>query len=106
MNLAKAHQQNTPEAWSGYFDTVTGSWPAPFPIPSGGSFFWSRNERGLVFTGAEISWGVGVGAAWTHPHFKPILGQIRADRPTIEAFAKGMLTPLLLKGKHPTLVQF
>ena len=105
LNLAKAHQQNTPEAWSGYFDTISGGWPAPFPVPSGASLFWSRNEHGLVFTGAEISWGGGVGAAWTHPHFKQIWGQIRADRPTVEALGKGMLTQLPIEGKRPDLVQ-
>jgi hypothetical protein len=88
VNLAKAFRENTPQAWAGYASTLSAAWPAPFPAPSGASFFWSRDRDGFIFAGAELGWGLGVGGGFTRPYFKQIWFEYRADRGTIEALMK------------------
>jgi len=92
LNVAKGFQENEPEKWAGYFNTVSASWKSTFPVPSGASAFWSSNDLGLVYAGGELSWGGGIGFAWSHPYFNELGFTIRCDRGTAQALLSSAIS--------------
>jgi len=91
LDVAMAFQQNTPANWKGFFHTVSASWDGGGgPLPTGASGFYSRSQGRLLYAGGEVSWGQGVGVAWSKPYYH-MWAALRMDRPTVKTLLSGAL---------------